>query len=192
MRFRPLASVLISARLSFATPLNQRIYSQGLRIIPFAMAVTRSATRSTTVVAAGTGRATAAPTAATVTKTATKRKAAAAPKEPAKKKARATKGSSESSIPKIKAAEPPATTVIPPVPAAGGEELLPAVLSFSFEEAKQHLISVDPRFEDVFRRVSCSPFERLETVDPVRYALAAPGRTRELIRANRTLAYSIL
>ena len=46
--------------------------------------------------------------------------------------------------------------------------LVPAVLTFSFEEAKQHLISADPRFEDVFRRLKCKPFEHLERVDPFR------------------------
>ena len=56
----------------------------------------------------------------------------------------------------------------PQIASADVEELVPAVLTFSFEEAKQHLIGVDPRFEDVFRRVKCKPYEHLERVDPFR------------------------
>ncbi|KZT10642.1 DNA glycosylase [Laetiporus sulphureus 93-53] len=56
-----------------------------------------------------------------------------------------------------------------PIPAAGDEQaLVPAVLTFSFEHAKEHLIRVDRRFEDVFQRLKCKPFEHLERVDPFR------------------------
>lgn len=48
-------------------------------------------------------------------------------------------------------------------------QLVPAVLTFSFEEAKKHLISVDPRFEDLFSKMKCKPFEQLEQVHPFRY-----------------------
>ncbi|TDL24272.1 DNA glycosylase [Rickenella mellea] len=44
--------------------------------------------------------------------------------------------------------------------------LLPAVLSFSFEDAKKHLIKVDSRFEDLFSKLKCRPYEHLERVDP--------------------------
>lgn len=44
--------------------------------------------------------------------------------------------------------------------------LVPAVLSFDFEKAKRHLISVDARFEEVFDRMECKPFEHLEQVHP--------------------------
>ena len=44
--------------------------------------------------------------------------------------------------------------------------LVPAKLSFSFEEAKEHLIKVDHRFEEVFSRLPCKPFEHLEQFDP--------------------------
>lgn len=47
--------------------------------------------------------------------------------------------------------------------------LVPAVLTFDFEEAKQHLISVDHRFGDVFRRMKCKPYEHLERVHPFRF-----------------------
>lgn len=45
---------------------------------------------------------------------------------------------------------------------------VPAVLSFDFEEAKQHLTSVDSRFEDLFEKMPCRPFEHLEQVHPFR------------------------
>ncbi|EEB99086.1 hypothetical protein MPER_01296, partial [Moniliophthora perniciosa FA553] len=40
--------------------------------------------------------------------------------------------------------------------------LVPAWLSFSYEEAKRHLVEADPRFEDLFERLKCTPFEELE------------------------------
>ena len=49
-----------------------------------------------------------------------------------------------------------------------GSRLLPAVLTFSFEDAKQHLIGVDHRFEDLFNRMECKPFQHLEQVHPFR------------------------
>ncbi|CAE6444606.1 unnamed protein product [Rhizoctonia solani] len=44
--------------------------------------------------------------------------------------------------------------------------LIPAKLTFSFEEAKTHLIKADGRFESIFRELKCRPFEQLEPVDP--------------------------
>lgn len=49
-----------------------------------------------------------------------------------------------------------------------GNTFLPAVLTFSFESAKEHLINVDTRFRDVFNKLPCRPFEHLESVDPFR------------------------
>ncbi|KAH8119591.1 DNA glycosylase [Phellopilus nigrolimitatus] len=46
--------------------------------------------------------------------------------------------------------------------------LLPAVLSFSFDDARKHLIDADPRFDDLFSKMKCRPFEHLERVDPFR------------------------
>ena len=46
--------------------------------------------------------------------------------------------------------------------------LVPAILTFSFEDAKQHLINVDHRFEDLFTKMACRPFQHLETVHPFR------------------------
>lgn len=48
------------------------------------------------------------------------------------------------------------------------DDFVPAVLSFDFEEAKKHLIEVDHRFEDLFTRMKCKPFEHLEQVHPFR------------------------
>ncbi|KAI0363335.1 DNA glycosylase [Pilatotrama ljubarskyi] len=140
------------------------------------MAVTRSATRSSSAAATGNAGAAVKQDAAPTTKarTATKRKASAESAEPAQKKGRATKAkpaTTSSSDAKSAATTGPAAsrTVVPtPIPNADGEELVPAVLTFSFEAAKRHLIGVDPRFEDVFRRVKCRPFEHLERVDPFR------------------------
>ncbi|KAF8210270.1 DNA glycosylase [Mycena galopus ATCC 62051] len=46
------------------------------------------------------------------------------------------------------------------------------VLTFAFEDAKQHLINADHRFEDIFSRLECKPFQRLEQLHPFR-ALAS-------------------
>lgn len=48
------------------------------------------------------------------------------------------------------------------------EQFLPITLKFSFEEGKRHLISMDGRFEKLFNRTPCKPFEQLETVHPFR------------------------
>lgn len=48
--------------------------------------------------------------------------------------------------------------------------LVPAILSFDFNKAKEHLISVDERFKDLFEKRTCSPFEELDQVHPFRYA----------------------
>jgi DNA-3-methyladenine glycosylase II len=41
-------------------------------------------------------------------------------------------------------------------------------LTFDFQEAKRHLIQADHRFEDLFQRMKCKPFEQLERVHPFR------------------------
>ncbi|KAJ6593897.1 DNA glycosylase [Mycena capillaripes] len=50
-----------------------------------------------------------------------------------------------------------------------------AVLTFSFEDARKHLIDADHRFEDVFNRLECKPFQQLEQVHPFRYSLIFAG-----------------
>jgi DNA-3-methyladenine glycosylase II len=57
----------------------------------------------------------------------------------------------------------------PVIPAAGPPPaLLPATLSFSYQDAKEHLIEADERFQDVFERNSCKVFEALDQVEPFR------------------------
>lgn len=61
----------------------------------------------------------------------------------------------------------------PPVPSPGPAEeedttFVPAVLTFDLEEAKNHLIQVDHRFEDLFTKMICKPFQNLEQVHPFR------------------------
>ena len=46
--------------------------------------------------------------------------------------------------------------------------LVPAELSFSFEEAKQHLLRTDTRFQDVFVTAVCTPYQKLDRVEPFR------------------------
>lgn len=46
--------------------------------------------------------------------------------------------------------------------------MIPGKLGFDFEEAKRHLVGVDPRFEQLFGKLKCKPFENLEAVDPFR------------------------
>ncbi|KAL1748677.1 DNA glycosylase [Schizophyllum fasciatum] len=46
--------------------------------------------------------------------------------------------------------------------------ILPAVLTFDYAKAKRHLIAADSRFEELFKRLPCKPYEHLETVHPFR------------------------
>ena len=57
---------------------------------------------------------------------------------------------------------------LPPPVTDESRIMVPAKLSFSFEHARMHLIRADPRFEDVFERMKCKPFEHLEQFDPFR------------------------
>ncbi|KAF8973291.1 DNA glycosylase [Flammula alnicola] len=63
---------------------------------------------------------------------------------------------------------------------------VPAILSFNFEEAKNHLIQVDHRFEDLFTKMKCKPFEHLEQEHPFRAQqiswMAARSITHKFIR----------
>lgn len=99
-----------------------------------------------------------------------KRKAPAAPKKAPAKKAR----SQADDASKMPPPPPPATNgeILKPIPAQSGRKtLVPAKLTFDLEEAKNHLIDADVRFEDIFSRMPCRPYERLEQIDPFRYGL---------------------
>ena len=45
---------------------------------------------------------------------------------------------------------------------------LPAKLTFSFDDARSHLVNADTRFEDLFTKMKCRPFEHLARMDPFR------------------------
>ena len=59
---------------------------------------------------------------------------------------------------------------IPAVPSDPGPPpaLVPAELSFAFEEAKRHLIKADTRFQDVFTTAVCTPYQKLDRIEPFR------------------------
>ena len=67
--------------------------------------------------------------------------------------------------------EPPLTPSLPPIEnvsldAPDAPKIFPATLTFSYEDAKEHLIRADPRFAGLFSRLGCKPFEHLERVEP--------------------------
>jgi DNA-3-methyladenine glycosylase II len=94
-----------------------------------------------------------------------------APKRQAESDPAVTKRIKSSSKSKAKAKSETEGTAVPrPLVQPSGEELapLPAKLIFSLEDAKSHLIQADRRFGDVFSRLPCKPFERLEGIHPFR------------------------
>lgn len=121
------------------------------------MPTTRSASRQLSNAASLLSSATAAP----------KRKASNAAKESARQSVKKPRTLSKQEG--GQAESPQKKLVSKPVSSNGQlPVLLPAKLSFSFEHAKKQLIDVDPRFEDLFQRLPCRPFEHLEQVDPFR------------------------
>ncbi|KAI6121594.1 DNA glycosylase [Pisolithus sp. B1] len=76
----------------------------------------------------------------------------------------------------------------PPLPLDGysDQPMIDAVLTFSLEDAKAHLIGVDSRFAELFERLKCKPFEHLDQVHPFRAQqvswLAARSITHKFIR----------
>ncbi|KAJ7925297.1 DNA glycosylase [Mycena leptocephala] len=65
----------------------------------------------------------------------------------------------------------PKPNVVPATTGTTSEpEFVPAdaILTFSFEDARKHLIDADHRFEDIFNRLECKPFQQLEQVHPFR------------------------
>lgn len=97
-------------------------------------------------------------------------------KSPKKRATKATKA-------KVDTAPAPSAVgfEIPPVGDAPALELLPAKLTFSFDEAKTHLIESDSRFAEVFARQMCKPFEKLDRVEPFKYVREACRWTVKLI-----------
>lgn len=139
----------------------------------FSMPVTRSASGATARAAAskaGITDTSKPPRPAQQAAASTKRKAGTTPKASRKKNqvAAATNATGE---PERDETVPKTTRPVLTQSDGDAPALVPAVLTFSFEDAKQHLIATDPRFEDVFRRLKCKPFEHLERIDPFRCAL---------------------
>ncbi|EIW83020.1 DNA glycosylase [Coniophora puteana RWD-64-598 SS2] len=68
------------------------------------------------------------------------------------------------------ASETALTPILKHVKSTGdtSQTFVPAELTFSFKDAKRHLVSVDGRFEDIFAKLQCKPFENLERVHPFR------------------------
>lgn len=93
-----------------------------------------------------------------------KRKASTAGKAPRSKKPRSNVAE------ETPAATPEIVQILPVIPPAAGAPptVLPAALCFSFEDAKGHMIGVDERFQDVFEKNQCKPFEELDRVEPFR------------------------
>ncbi|PPQ67302.1 hypothetical protein CVT25_005886 [Psilocybe cyanescens] len=92
-------------------------------------------------------------------------------KTPRKRKAKSTDATQKSELPiesesnGLPVVDTQVLPVLPVVPGPGiqpEESFVPAVLSFDFEEAKRHLIQVDQRFEELFVKMQCKPFEHLE------------------------------
>lgn len=128
----------------------------GLPIISrFIMPATRSSSRLAAATASGTEAET------------PKRKAAPTevPAQVSAKKPRVSKAK------KIEASTPVTAPLlqIRELANAPEDKLVPAKLTFSFEEAKAHLINADQRFEDVFNLVTCKPFEHLKALHPFQY-----------------------
>lgn len=142
------------------------------------MPVTRSATRAdstATATAAVVARTPAAPTAPLTKATrVTKRKASSeVTNASSKKKKEASKAAVRlaSSAVAEGHSEPASAEPVQGIPtptSSNAVALLPAKLTFSFEEAKKHLIEADNRFADIFLRLPCRPFEKLERVEPFR------------------------
>ncbi|KAI0032241.1 DNA glycosylase [Vararia minispora EC-137] len=117
------------------------------------------------------------------TRSASRAAAASAPQEPetarapSKSRSAAKRKASDADtpptkVPRKKTTEPtPKTTPTSAVPfeippSGTNTELLPAKLTFSFEDAKKHLVAADARFMDVFNRLPCKPYEKLERIEP--------------------------
>jgi DNA-3-methyladenine glycosylase II len=122
-----------------------------------------------------------------------------APKRQAVSDAVATKRTKKASAPtKVKAKKTETETDRVPrplIPPSDDEEIapLPAQLTFSLEDAKNHLIQADHRFRDAFS-LPCKPFETLEGIYPFRsvFFSVVSRPARPLTDEFRTLCTSIV
>ena len=160
-RTAPLSAVCNATLLQSSTRSLQRAA---------AMAPTTRARRSTAAVAAHGQTESASAAAAPTLKTSRKRNAAvdgaapvAAPPSPPKKRARTVVvPATPMPAPAIQSASIPTTEDTPT------EALVRPQLSFSYQAAKDHLVSVDPRFANVFAVLKCKPYEEELEVNPFR------------------------
>ncbi|KAI6000659.1 DNA glycosylase [Pisolithus albus] len=75
-----------------------------------------------------------------------------------------------------------------PLDGCSDQPMIDAVLTFSFEDAKAHLISVDPRFAELFGRLKCKPFEHLDQVHPFRSLVQSIlGHVFDFLHPNRNV-----
>ncbi|CAL1707100.1 unnamed protein product [Somion occarium] len=125
------------------------------------MPITRSASRNNTVNM--TDVVDNPPEVATKKTNGTKRKAANGGGRTSKKKAKAEVKEEESEESEDVNIDLPPPSVPLDDPS---RSLVPAELTFSFDDAKKHLISVDARFKILFDRLGCGPFEHLQQFDP--------------------------
>lgn len=129
------------------------------------MRTTRSVARGLAAAATGTIPAPATTTKRKVSETKETQVAAPAAKKPRKPAKTKAAQKTEENMDPLAVPERPKF----PVDNLPKEPMLPAKLSFSFEDAKRSLIQRDPRFEDIFDKLPCRPFEHLEQVDPFRW-----------------------
>ncbi|KIY64158.1 DNA glycosylase [Cylindrobasidium torrendii FP15055 ss-10] len=99
-----------------------------------------------------------------------KAKPSSTPPEPVPTSKRKAPTSASKNAPKSKPVSVAPIDFVIPQPRADEEHvtLIPAILTFSFEDAKKHLIKADFRFEDLFDKRKCTPFEVLEQIHPFR------------------------
>ncbi|KAH6913830.1 DNA glycosylase [Coprinopsis sp. MPI-PUGE-AT-0042] len=114
----------------------------------------------------------------------------AAPKTPAAKKSKTTSKAADAATPQPRA---PLAVISSTVAVSGTTDTpVPAVLTFDFEEAMQHLIDVDSRFQDLFDKMPCKPFEHLEQLHPFR-ALAISILGQQISwRAARSITHKFI
>ena len=125
-----------------------------------------------------------------------------APPSPKKRKANSTAILDSNKRPRrngtSKKETPPATNNTDAGPSSASttlNSLVPAVLNFDFELAKNHLVSVDGRFQDLFLKMQCKPFEHLEQLDPFRCSrlpIQHPLNSNFSVLSNSALSTSIL
>lgn len=78
--------------------------------------------------------------------------------------------------------------------ATDAPKIFPATLTFSYMDAKEHLIRADPRFAGLFSRLGCKPFEHLERVEPFRSVISKYSNSFYVLStvSLRTLTTSIM